>query len=239
MRHSPSVAIALALVALANAPSAAQSAYVGASLVGDVVRVGHTESGGARQSFGGGEAFGFALRLGTPLGSRWGVDLEFVRPGEVDTDFTPGPIPLAQQSWTSSVESLLPRVTTSVQLFPQPVYRVRTSQRYTTLSTSAWARQELSQRVSLVYLAGMGFYRETNTSEIDINFPNLPPGLIGPPIVFPPTTSQTVTYGVRPLAGVEARIGLTDHVELVPGLRLHGLASGWLLRPAVGLQWNF
>jgi hypothetical protein len=25
----------------------------------------------------------------------------------------------------------------------------------------------------------------------------------------------------------------------VPGIRLHGLESAWLLRPAVGLAWSF
>jgi hypothetical protein len=39
--------------------------------------------------------------------------------------------------------------------------------------------------------------------------------------------------------GFEACIGLTEHVNLVPGVRLHGLENGWLLRPAVGLEWEF
>jgi hypothetical protein len=80
----------------------------------------------------------------------------------------------------------------------------------------------------------MGFYRATYESQS--RFDILPAG-ITIPIVLP--SIKTVTYGVRPLAGFEARIKLTDQVDLVPGVRLHGLESAWLLRPAVGLAWNF
>jgi hypothetical protein len=96
-------------------------------------------------------------------------------------------------------------------------------------------KQDLSERVALVYLAGMGFYRATYESEL--RFDILPPGITIPVVL--PSRSKTVTYGVRPLAGFEARIGLSDQVDLVPGVRLHGLESAWLLRPAIALVWNF
>jgi hypothetical protein len=115
-------------------------------------------------------------------------------------------------------------------------YRLRATQRHSTLSTTVWFNQTLSSKISLVYLAGMGFYR--NTYENESRFDILPPG-ITLPVGFPAYTTKTVSYGVRPLAGFEARVHLTDHVDLVPGIRLHGLESAWLLRPAVGLAWNF
>jgi len=122
------------------------------------------------------------------------------------------------------------------QLLSRPVsYSLRSAQRHNTLSTTVWMNQELSQRVSLVYLAGMGFSRSTFESEA--RFDILPPELSIPGLL--PTLSKTVSYGVRPLAGFEARIDLTEHVELVPGVRLHGLDNAWLVRPAVGLAWNF
>ena len=48
----------------------AQSTYVGAALVGDVLRSTHTEFAGGRDDSTDGEAIGFALRVGTPLGTR-------------------------------------------------------------------------------------------------------------------------------------------------------------------------
>jgi hypothetical protein len=224
------------LVNLVAGPAFAQSPYVGAALVGDVFRTTHSESTGGQDFSAGGETIGFALRVGTPLGSRWGVELEFTRPGEIETDFTGGSIPLA--NWIEIVTSstMTPIGSTAAQVFPvPPFYRFRATQRNTTLSTTAWVNQELSPRVSLVFLAGMGFHRTTNESES--RFDLLPVDIARPGLI--PWRTKTVTYGVRPLAGLEARIGLTDHIDLVPGIRLHGLDNGWLLRPAVGLDWKF
>jgi hypothetical protein len=42
---------------------------------------------------------------------------------------------------------------------------------------------------------------------------------------------------------MEARVRLTEHVRLVPSLRLQGLngqtGNGWLLRAGMGLGWSF
>jgi hypothetical protein len=235
--HLRGWAIAVLLIFVPG-PVAAQSTYAGAALVGDVLRTTHSESSFARDASDGGESIGFALRVGTPLGSRWGVELEFTRPGEIETESS-GAIPLA-----SSIEALtllqsagVPAGVSWASLFPSPLpYRFVTTQRHSTLSTSVWLNQHLSSRVSLVYLAGMGFYRATYES--DARFEILPAG-ITLPIGIPSIATKTVNYGVRPLAGFEARIKLTDHADLVPGIRLHGLENAWLLRPAVGLAWNF
>jgi hypothetical protein len=190
-----------------------------------------------------GEAIGFALRVGTPLGSRWGVELEFARPGEIETEFS-GSIPLVSGTESFALvqsSRVVPPGATLPQVFPPLIlpYRVRATQRHSTLSTSVWFNQSLSPRLSLVYLAGMGFYR--TTLESDSRFEILPalPTISTVPAGFPSLTTKTVTYGVRPMAGFEARIKLTEHADLVPGIRLHGLENAWLLRPAVGLAWNF
>lgn len=223
---------------LVPGPVIAQSTYVGAALVGDVLRTTHSESSFGGDTSDGGESIGFALRVGTPLGSRWGVELELTRPGEIETESS-GAIPL-----TSGIETLtllqsagLPAGVSLPSIFPSPLpYRFVTTQRHTTLSTSVWFNQHVSSRVSLVYLAGMGFNRATYES--DARFEILPAG-ITLPIAIPSIATKTINYGVKPLAGFEARIKLTDHADLVPGIRLHGLESAWLLRPAVGLAWNF
>src|SRR5687767_10264788 len=82
------------LVVLAGmlAPPAFAQGYVGAFLVGDVVRLDQYDSRAG--DTGNGEAFGFALRLGSPVGAKWGVELEFVRPGEITSDQSPRYLPL-------------------------------------------------------------------------------------------------------------------------------------------------
>jgi hypothetical protein len=242
MRVGQVLVLVAVLIALGARPSSGQS-YVSAALVGDVLLNTHVETSLGRDAPSGGEAIGFALRVGTPLGSRWGVELEFTRAGKIESEFD-GVIPLGGRADTAiSWSSLSPgSVPAEIDvLFPLPQrptsYTLQTSQRHSTLSTTVWMNQELSQRVSLVYLAGMGFFRTTFENESRFEILPLPPG-ISIPNIFPAVT-KTVTYGVRPLAGLEARIGLTEHVDLVPGIRLHGLDNGWLLRPAVGLAWNF
>jgi len=236
MRRVGALAV-LVLVAIAPAASA-QGGYVSASLVGDVVRVDHAEGTGSSDTSGGGEALGFALRLGTEVGSRWGVEAEFARPSEIDSRFAPGIIPLMLAASTTVVSSAPGGVVPpSIELFPYPyTYRVQTRQRYTTLSVAVWARQELSPTVSLVYVGGIGFHRTTQ----DVEFTFEPSVLLGRPVFFPqPSLTETIVHTARPFTGIEARIGLTDHVQLIPGARLHGLDGGWLLRSSVGLGWVF
>jgi hypothetical protein len=230
MRIRQHLGLVVALVVVWTGTPFAQTTYVGADLVGDVLRSSHSESSFGGDVPSGGEAIGFALRVGTPLGSRWGIELGFTRPGEIETEYS-GALPLAS---SPEILELAARAPGSVSVFPSPLpYRLRSTQRHSTLSTTVWFNQSVSSKISLVYLAGMGFYRATYESES--RFDILPAG-IGIPIVLP---TKTVTYGVRPLAGFEARVHLTPHVDLVPGVRIHGLESAWLLRPAVGLSWNF
>ena len=79
------------------APAFAQGGYIGAFLVADVARFDQYDRTG-RDDSGNGEALGFALRLGTELGSRWGVEVEFVRPGEISSEVTPEILPLLTRS---------------------------------------------------------------------------------------------------------------------------------------------
>jgi hypothetical protein len=204
--------LAAMLVIVWTGTAFAQSAYVGVDLVGDVLRSTHSESSLGLDVPSGGEAIGFGLRIGTPLGSHWGIELAFTRPGEIETEFS-GAIPLASSAEILTTIARAAGNLTATQLFPSPLpYRLRATQRHSTLSTTVWFNQTLSSKVSLVYLGGMGFYR--NTYESESRFDILPAGIISP-IVFPSLT-KTVTYGVRPLAGFEARVHLTDHVDLVP-----------------------
>jgi hypothetical protein len=234
----------LAILAMAT-PAAAQGTYVSASLVGDIARFSHAETDGGADFSGSGEALGFALRLGTPIGSTWGVEAEFARPAEITQEGQPLFLPLASSGFSWSSSTIVPGATGPTLLSPIDIfpfgYTVRTSHRTTTFSTSAWVRQTFTNRIALVYLGGMAFVRTTQRTEASF-LPRLTPfpelGLL-PTILPPRSTTEFVDYGVRPLAGVDARIGLAEHVELVPSVRLTGLQNGWLIRPSIGLGWTF
>ncbi|HEY1305995.1 MAG TPA: hypothetical protein VGF24_20715 [Vicinamibacterales bacterium] len=232
MRISATVLALLFVIA----PSVyAQGAYVAAFLTGDVVRLDSVEGTGRGESRNG-EAIGFALRLGTELSPKWGVELEFARPAEIETVDSPGivPLPVGPPVVVSPGGGGITIPDSSV--LPIFSYSLRTRQRNTTLTPALWVRQELSTRVSLVYAAGAAFRRQT--SELTIEVQPSPP-ILGIPIVFPPTVTKTTVYDVGAFAGIESRIGLTQNVQLVPGIRLLGISNGWLLRPSVGMGWKF
>src|SRR4030095_2427925 len=227
-------ALALLMIAGLATPAGAQG-YVAASVLGDIARFNEYDSGSGDTS-GNGEAVGFALRLGSALGSRWGVELEFARPSEIETEFSPLYIPLLTTTVTTG--SVPPSV--GSPLVPEVIllYWIRTEarRRNTTLSTSVWIGQPVTKRFALKYLAGIAFGR--TSQDIDIVYEPIP--RLAPVITVPTRASTSATtYDVGPLVGVEGEIGLTEHVQLIPGFRLHGVEGGWLLRPSVGLGWTF
>ncbi len=222
------------------APNAfAQGAYVGAFLVGEIVRLDQYDSN-ARDS-GSGEAFGFALRLGTPVGAKWGVELEFVRPGEITSNQVPQILPAAIYDVTAlrGIPSLPNQGGLSDPLIYPPIsYEFRSTQRRTTLSPSLWVRQEISPRFSIVYLGGVAFGRTNNEVQISYSIGRSILPIASIPWIAP-IVNESITYDVRPMVGVEGRIRMGGKVDLVPGIRLHGAEGDWLIRPAVGLSWNF
>jgi hypothetical protein len=219
--------VILACLLAAAVPAAAQSTYVSASVFGDIARSSHP-SANDRTGSGGGEAVGFALRIGTPLGSSWGVELEFARPGEIEQDGVSGQLTWLQQQ-------LPPTAIGSPTVILPIVAEVRSSDRYTTLAASLWYQQQLTGRVALAYLGGLSFGRTAR--EFHVNYGGIAPAPL--PFVPPPIRTEFIAYGVRPLAGFESRISLTDHAQLVPGIRLHAASDLWLVRPSVGLAWSF
>ena len=221
---------AFVMVGAFASPAFAQG-YVGAFLVGDVVRLDQYDSRSGDS--GNGEAFGFGLRLGTEVGRRWGIELEFVRPGEITTDQIPQILPAYYTLTAEPVPPILPNVLDPSLILPSFSYSFRSTQRRTTLSTALWVRQEVSRRFSLAYVGGVAFGR--TQSELEISFLPVRPTII--PI--PPSVTESVDYGFGPMVGVEGQIRMTDHVRFVPGLRLHGIESGWMIRPALGLTWTF
>jgi len=216
----------------------AQSVYVGGAIGAEVVRTSSTKSGGSTYDAGSGEAFAGAIRLGTSISERFGVELEFYRPGEIDTD-TGGPFYLP-----AAIVDLYPGGTVANGLLPDlsfPSLLPETSRvRAATTSALVFARQSLGTRVELVYLGGIGFSRVVR--EIEYGFGGrIPP--LGLSILPPSYSSRTIQYAAGPVVGVELRAGMTDHAQLVAGLRMHtvgqGVVDGWMIRPSAGLAWKF
>lgn len=216
----------------ASAPLLAQSPYVSGSAELNAFRVTHTSVAGFELPSGSGEAEGASLRLGTALGDRWGLELEAVRSGGVTADgglFGPR---TAAGPFRIEVSEGLPGVLPGPLLVPFE-YRPRTVRRHTGVNALGWVRQPLSRRVDLAYLGGVAFGRESQQISITIT-----------PLLrtLAPIRQQRTTvteYHTGAVAGVETRIAITDHVRLVPGIRLQSLGNGWLLRAGVGAGWWF
>lgn len=215
--------------ALAALPAWAQAPYVAGAIGADVIRSTSTISGGETNSSGNGEAWNGALRAGTFLAPRVGVELELSRPAasRIDDDLV---YVAANGPTLPALGSTNPALSVpAVSIYPPPIISSSTRVRTTTLSTLAFVRQSLGARADMVYLGGLGFSRVVRETEF---------GAPGPAL-----TTRIIQYGVGPVVGAEARIGMTAHARLVAGVRLHSLGQslidGWILRPAIGLSWSF
>ena len=209
-----------------TAPAAAQP-YVGAAFVTDVVRT----SGATDDSAGNGEALGGALRLGVPLTEHWGVDIAFSRTGDIDWE--------PDVTILRALEFVNP-VLPDLAIFPTP--QVASRSQLSIISTTAWWRQEITDRFNLVYHGGAAFARTAFETNVEYRPAAVPvrPG-ISP--VFPEGfrlySQESVSYDTGVVVGIEGDIEMTDHLRLVPGMRLTAVASRWILQPAVGLHWRF
>ena len=229
------VLCALVVVLLA-APAWAQSPYVAGAIGAEIVRSTSVESSGSTFDNGNGESWSGAIRVGTLVAPRVGVELEFLRADVIESDSN-GPV-IAAGIPRAVVGSLVADgLVADAAIFP--IISQQTRMRASTVSTLAFVRQAVGERVDLVYLGGLGFSRVVREIEFGI-----PRRLLaaGRPIV-PSYRTRTTQYGVGPIVGVEARIGMTEHARLVAGVRLHALGqslvNGWIVRPNVGLAWMF
>jgi len=224
-------AVMLLVLGLVPAAAFAQSPYVAGAVGVEVSRFDTFENAGFPDTAAGGEAIAWSLRLGTAISERWGVELSFTRPSTLETAISQGyPIPLALGAGAVSSGIAIP----PELAFPIFEFRTRVERRHTTVDAVAWVAQNPGGRVEMVYLAGLAFSRIVE--DVELQFPWR---IVG----FVPTATRTIDYGVGPVVGMEGRVALTDHVQLVPGIRLYGIGgtgrSGWLVRAATGLTWQF
>jgi opacity protein-like surface antigen len=211
-------------------PAAAQSTYVGASLVGDIARFNKIDYDDdvfsrivGNEFSADGEALGFNVKLGRALSERWGVELEFARTGVFETDS----------------RSILPTILTErldVDLRAvTSAFEYQSQRTHTMLAVLGWVRQDLGSRFELSYLGGVSFNRVE--TEQDYSGPRI---LIYPPIAVP--DYETTAYGTGPTVGIEAAVKF-GAAAVTGGVRLQSAIgdgpSGWLIRPNVGLRWTF
>ena len=225
--------VALAVVfSLVAAAAHAQSPYVAATVGADVSRLSHSTSSLARIPSADSEVISWSLRAGTAVGESWGVELEFVQSGRSRSESPFGVQPLIPGTVTFTGGTIVSPLPPNI---PSPIaFQTDIRRSHTDLDTAAWVRQRAGGSVDLVYLGGIAFSRQR--TEITQTFPTVL-ALFAPGGGSFRTT--TINYGTRPLVGAEARISLTSHLRLVPGIRLQGLGEGWLLRPYAGLGWFF
>jgi hypothetical protein len=205
----------------------AQSAYVAGTVGADVSRLGRTESNISPAFSRDSEVVSWSLRLGTAVGQNWGVEMEFVRSAKSKSEFPVG-VPIVFSGVPLPTTTALPNIPTPV------AFQSDTRTWHTDFDGAAWARQAVSGSVDLVYLGGVAFSRQR--IEITQTFPTVFR-------VFAPGggsfTTTAISYSTHPLVGVEARIRMTSHMRLLPGIRVQGVEGGWLMRPYAGLGWSF
>lgn len=221
------ITFAALLLMAATRSASAQGPYVGASVGSDITRF---DGVAGQTSSGEGEAVSWQLKIGTPIASHFGVELEFSRPQEVTrTESTPIGI------YSAASLSAIAAIGVPTDLFV-PNFSVRTAQRNTTIAPAFWVRQTITPRFSMSYLGGVSFFR--TTTEFSYEFGGTGrPNVIAP--ILLPRSTRSIEYGVGPLVGIEGRIGMTEHLQFVPGVRMQTLTGGWLVRPAVGVSWEF
>jgi hypothetical protein len=229
--------IALLGLLLLAAPAAAQSTYVGASLVGDIVRlakVDYDESETPRilgDLSVDGEAIGFNVKVGRAFTERWGLEFEFARSGEFESSF-PEFLPAL------TPERLVPTLPGTVVSIPAFDLDVDSERRHLSMSAVAFVRQNVGERIELSFLGGVAFNRFSTSTSYNIDIRRL---AIYPPIVV--DGIRTIEYHTGPTVGAEVAFKLTDAAAITGGARLHAVTisgrSGWLIRPNVGMRWQF
>jgi hypothetical protein len=160
-----------------------------------------------------GEATGAALAVGTSIGSRWDL--------QVGLDVTGFSRTRRPRDVTFQRDTI-----TLTSVAENQVLSVATLLRF---------RSAPHGRVRLGYLGGLSFvrlHRKFHTDAPD----GTPAGLI-------PRPDEKVDYSAAPTVGIDARIAVTEHLSVIPGVHAcvfrFADESGLLVRPRVGVRWAF
>jgi hypothetical protein len=160
-----------------------------------------------------GTAAGGAIAVGTSIGSRWDL--------QVGVDVT------GFSETRRSRDVTFQRATiTLTSIAENQVLSVATLLRF---------RSAPHGRVRLGYLGGLSFLRLHRRFHTDAPS-GTPPGLI-------PRPDERVDYSAAPTVGLDARLAITEHLSVIPGIYAcvfrFADESGLLVRPRVGVRWAF
>lgn len=160
-----------------------------------------------------GAATGVAIAVGTSIGTRWDLQL-----GLDVTGFS---------------RTRRPRDIT----FQRDIIELTsiTENQVVSVATLLRFRSAPHGRVRLGYLGGLSFvrlHRKFHTDAPD----GTPAGLI-------PRPNERVDYSAAPTVGIDARIAVTEHLSVIPGVHAcvfrFAEESGLLVRPRIGVRWAF
>ena len=207
------VLAALVLTAMV-APAAAQAPIAERAYVSaGLVADVKRFSGDPTESTLDGQVLGGAVAIGTFIGSRWDLQLGLDIGGFSRTQH---PRDITFQRDTITLTSVAENQVLSV-------------------ATLLRFRASSHGRVRLGYLGGLTFVR------LHRKFHTTAPA--GTPSALIPKPDERVDYSAAPTVGIDARIELTRHLSLVPGLHAcvfrFSDESGLLVRPRIGLRWAF
>ena len=170
-------------------------------------------SGDPTESTLDGMATGGAIAVGTSIGSRWDL--------QVGLDVTGFSRTRRPRDVTLQRETI-----TLTSIAENQVLSVATLLRF---------RSAPHGRVRLGYLGGLSFvrlHRRFHTDAPD----GTPAGLI-------PRPDERVDYSAAPTVGLDARIALTEHLSVIPGVYAcvfrFADESAFLVRPRIGIRWAF
>ena len=160
-----------------------------------------------------GTAAGVAVAIGTSIGTRWDLQVGLDAGRFSDTE---RPREVTFQRDTITLTSVAENQILSV-------------------ATLLRFRSAAHGRVRLGYLGGLSFvrlHRRFHTEAPE----GTPAGLI-------PRPDERVDYSAAPTVGLDARIKITDHLAVLPGIQAcvfrFADESGLLVRPRIAVRWAF
>ncbi len=162
-----------------------------------------------------GQAAGGAVSVGTALTPRWDIELGLEVPART-VNLQPHPV-VVNKSTTIVLQD-------------------RVQNRPVTVPVLIRFHSEARRRVQLEYAAGLSIVR------LRRDFDTLAPAHT--PAALIPKAHTTLGYASAPVLELDARIEITNHLDLVPAIsasvfNVEAQVGAVLIRPRVGLRWTF